>query len=87
MSIQNPKTLAEWEAHIQTLDGEALRSKAVAANNARFVRSLGEEGYTGPEIETIFTLIALRFVETGQRMPESGYFELAKLAEGPGKKG
>jgi hypothetical protein len=86
MSIQNPKTLAEWEAHIQTLEGEALRSKTVAANNARFVRSLGEEGYTGPEIEKIFAYLAKRFVETGQRLPASGYFELSKLVEGSGEK-
>ncbi len=87
MSIQHPKTLAEWEAHIRTLEGDALRSKAIAANTARFVRSLGEEGYTGPQIEAIFGFIAKRFVETGQRMPESGYFELSKLVEGTEKAG
>lgn len=80
MSKRRPRTLEEWRRYIAQLEGEPLRSKAIAANTARFVQELSREGYSGEEIRGIFTLLAQRFSETGQAPPTAGFFDLAALS-------
>jgi hypothetical protein len=77
--LDHPKTLEDWKAYAATLEGEALRDKAIAANSAPFVRLLKEEGYAAEEIHSILIYIARRFFETGQRPPGGGLYDLFEL--------
>jgi hypothetical protein len=81
MSVRHPRTIDEWRLHIAELEGEDLRSKALAANTARFVQALSREGWSGDDIRTIFVLLAKRFVDTSQAAPSAGFFDLAALGK------
>lgn len=65
----NPKTLEEWASYIASLSGEALWSKAVAANTLLFVQSLQEEGAAPQEIIDILLLFGLQLERDGQAVP------------------
>lgn len=73
---RNAKTLEEWSDYLQTLSGAKLRSKAIAANSARFVKLLEEEGYVAEEIEQIVRLFSDRFLALGEEPPGGGLFDL-----------
>jgi hypothetical protein len=75
-------TLKEWERYISTLSGEALRSKAIAANSYRFVQILLSEGLSSEEINTIFQMFANQFLKTEQTPPSDGYVNYQILAFG-----
>ena len=77
--MSHPTTLVEWKQYISTLSGEALRSKAVAANSYRFVQTLQGEGYSASEINGIFKMLASQFVRTGQMPPTGGYLDFQEL--------
>ena len=79
MNVENPKSLKEWKAYAEALEGESLRDKAVAANSVEFLQMLQEEGYGPQEIHSIFVFIARRFAETGQRPPGDGLYDLFSL--------
>ena len=81
MSTEHPRTLEEWQAHIEALTDEELWNKAKSANRASFVTKLLQEGYTGEEVESIFQMLAQAFLRIGQTPPASGYFSLSRLAE------
>ena len=70
------KTLEEWQAYLQTLEGADLREKTLMANQPAFIQELQGEGYSAAEIHTIFKWLRERFVQTGQLPPSGGYFEL-----------
>jgi hypothetical protein len=65
----NPKTPAEWAAYISGLDGEALWSKAIAANTHAFVQNLQEEGTPSAEIVDVLLLFGLQLEMDGQALP------------------
>jgi hypothetical protein len=65
----NPVTLEEWAAYIDTLDGDSLRSKAMAANSLEFVRNLEDEGTAPRTTMKILRLFAARFKAVGQEPP------------------
>lgn len=77
-----PTTLPEWKKYISSLRGEALRSKAIAANSLRFVQTLQGEGYSPDDIYAIHVLFAKQFLRTGQEPPSNGYVNYQKLARG-----
>jgi len=84
MSIEHPDNLAEWQDHIAGLEGEALRSKAIAANSYRFVQTLQTDGFTAQAIGEILRMIARQFVATGQEPVQDGYVDYkALIAEDP----
>lgn len=83
MSAKHPKTLAEWRAYTAALSDEALHQEAAAANSARFVRSLQEEGYSAEEIHGIFIIYAHRFKEQGLRPPSDGLYDYFELMQAP----
>ena len=66
----NPSTVEEWATYIKTLDGRGLWSKAIAANSVEFVQTLQAELLGPTEIEEIFLLFALQFVEVDMAPPE-----------------
>ena len=72
-------TAKEWRDYFQTLDGEALREKAIAANTASFVQSLQQEKLSAQEIHQVFIALAKRFKDTGQRPPSDGFYNLDTL--------
>jgi len=67
-----PKTIEEWQEYVSSLSGEALRSKARAANSWAFVQMLQDEGMTPEGISEIFRLFAAQFLKTGQMPPSDG---------------
>ena len=75
----HPKTLPEWRAYFDTLSGEVLREKAIAANTPAFIHTLKEEGYPAPEIHSILIALARRFDADGQRPPGEGLYDLDVL--------
>jgi hypothetical protein len=81
VSVEEPKTLAEWKQHLDGLSGLELRDKAQAANSIVFVEALEAEGYTPDEIETVFILIAKRLVASGQVPPFDGLYDYTELAK------
>ncbi len=83
MSVEHPESVEEWRAHFRTLEGTSLREKAIAANTVAFVRLLKEEGYAAREIHMIFTHLARRFVELGERTPGEGLYDLDVVAKDP----
>jgi hypothetical protein len=77
----NPTTLDEWAAYVNTLSGDELRSKAMAANSIAFMRGLEEEGIAPKNVMSILRLFAQRFVATGQEMPSRYDGALADLGQ------
>ena len=73
-------TIQEWIDYIQSLDGEELLSKAIAANSIRFVQQLQDKGMDAEEIDRIFVEFANQFSRTGQAPPRSGFVDYAGLA-------
>lgn len=63
------------------VSGPALRRKAIAANNVRFVESLLEDGLTPQEVEKTFVMIAQRLAEDGQRPPKIGLYDYTKMQD------
>ena len=64
-----PHTVEEWLAYINTLKGNALRSKAIAANSLAFVRGLKSEGLTSEDVTSILVGFAKRLEADGQSLP------------------
>lgn len=79
MSLEEPKTLDEWQEHIGGLSGMVLRNKVIAANTYMFVQTLQGEGYGPDDITAIFRMMAAQFVKTGQEPPSTGYLDLAQI--------
>ena len=77
----NPQTLPEWEAYIQQLAGDPLRSKAINANSQAFTDMLLEEGFLMAEVKTILTYFVRQLVATGQALPGKGAFDLYEIAQ------
>jgi len=65
----NPVTIPEWAKYIDTLIGNDLRSKAMAANSLAFMRGLESEGIAPLQVMEILKLFARRFAATGQELP------------------
>ena len=86
MSREEPKTLSEWRAYVDALDGDQLIEQARSANSASFVRQLQEEGSSASDVHAVLILFAQRIKATGLRPPDGfyDYFELMKqqLPEG-----
>ncbi|MBK7864540.1 MAG: hypothetical protein IPJ65_39260 [Archangiaceae bacterium] len=80
MSVEEPKDVAEWKAHLDGLSGLELRDKAQAANSMQFVELLQEDGFSADDIEAIFVLIAKRLVANGQVPPFDGLYDYSELA-------
>ena len=81
--MENPTTLPEWKQYIRSLSGPSLLSKALAANQVGFVRSLEADGLTPAEIATVFRGFAVRLVEDDQAVPsrvEGSYVDYGALA-------
>lgn len=81
MSTARPETLQDWAAYVATLDGERLVSKARAANTVAFTRTLGDEGLTPDEIETVLGLFARQAARRGVRIGDAGLFDFDALAK------
>lgn len=79
--MSKPMNLREWQSYIDRLAGEALWSKAVAANTERFIQTLRDEGFQMAEIEGIMTAFANQFAITGQSPPRTGAYRLSDLAD------
>lgn len=55
-----PTNILEWEAYIMTLPEDVVLSKAKAANQVAFVRSLLEDGLTPSDVTHVFKTFANR---------------------------
>ena len=65
----HPNTLPEWKAYINTLSGQPLRSKALAANSLAFIRGLEAEGMSAEDITDILKAFAFRLEADDQVLP------------------
>lgn len=84
MSIEYPENLDEWRDHIAGLEGEPLRSKAIAASSFKFVQLLQGDGFSAPDIGEVLQMIARQFVATGQEPTSGGYVDYrALIAQDP----
>lgn len=81
MSLRRPRTLPEWAGYIATLSGEALSSKARAANSIDFAARLQDEGLSPDEVETLYVLLAKQMKRAGVRLTDDGLYSYARLAE------
>ncbi len=75
-----PRTLSQWRAYIDGLEGDALQEAASAANDISFVVVLEAEGYAPAQIHAIVHTFAVRFLTLGVRPPAGGLYDLAALA-------
>lgn len=80
MNNERPQTLDQWRSYIGTLSGEALRSKAIAANSLRFARMLLNEGFSASDVTEIYRMFARQFVATGQEPTGGDYIDYRSLA-------
>mgnify|MGYP001575500518 CR=1 FL=1 len=71
--------LAEWKQYTDSLMGADLRSKAIAANTQGFADTLLGEGVPMRDIQTVLLFFARRLAADGQKLPENGAFDFAKL--------
>ncbi len=76
-----PQSMKEWAAHIAELTGDALCSKARAANNIDFVEARIDEGYTPDEVETLFVLMAKQLRRTDNMLPDAGLYSYERMAD------
>lgn len=74
-----PRTPAEWEAHVASLSGEALHDKVQSANTIAFVLALKERGLSAAEIRGVFELFVRRLVACRELPPAGGYYDLQKM--------
>jgi len=82
---ENPAMTVEgFTSEIEGLEGSNLRSVAAAFNRQRFIDSLLEDGFSIDDVHEIFVAFAQRFVQTGQRPPETGAVNLLRLAREEG---
>lgn len=82
---ENPAmTVEAFVAELDSVDPSTLRSKAAAFNRQRFIDSLLEDGFSIDDIHEIFVAFARRFVQTGQRPPETGAVNMLRLAREEG---
>jgi hypothetical protein len=81
MSKTKPKSMNEWAAHIAELTGEALCSKARAANNIDFVEARIDEGYSPDEVEALFVLLAKQLRRTDNMLPDAGLYSYSRMAD------
>jgi hypothetical protein len=79
-SPSSPRTLAQWRAYIDGLEGDALVDAASAANGIGFVEVLEGEGYAPDQIHAVLYAFAARFVALGRRPPGGGLYDFAALA-------
>jgi len=77
----NPKTLQEWEIYVRQLAGQALWSKAIAANTQRFVDSLLGDGLTMAEARHVILFFVRQLAHTGMKVPDEGVFDMVGMAE------
>lgn len=78
----NPSNLTEWLAYIETLSGPDLLSKALAANQVAFVRSLEGDGLPPQDIAAVFKGFATRLLADEQALParvSGGYVDYGSL--------
>lgn len=75
----HPGNVAEWRAYANKLAGEELRRQAIAMNSTDFVRQLIDEGVEPEDVHRILAAVAQRFVDTGQRVPGDGLYDLDEL--------
>ena len=74
------RTLPEWAAYISALAGDALRSKAIAANSQQFADVLRATGIEIDMLRAILLLFCRQFLATGQKIPDGGIYELRQMA-------
>ena len=74
-------TVEEFTSEINRLEGERLRSSAIAFNTQRFVDTLLEDGFVISDVKRIFVAYARRFAATGQRAPDEGAVNLNRIAK------
>jgi hypothetical protein len=80
VAVTTPRTLSQWRAYIDGLEGDALQDAASAANDISFVQVLEAEGYAPAQIHAIVHAFATRFLTRGVRPPGGGLYDLAALA-------
>jgi hypothetical protein len=78
-----PRTLSEWRAHVDALEGSALLDEAEAANAIAFVEVLEGEGYAPAQIHAVLHAFARRCAVLGVRPPGGGLYDFAALARRP----
>lgn len=74
-----PKTVAEWEAHVAELNGEELYERVKGANSISFVNELRARGLNAKDVRAVFELFVRRLVELRELPPAGGYFDLRKM--------
>jgi hypothetical protein len=79
MSKHQPRTLLEWQEHIQSLNESELWEKAQVANRSHVVQIFLKEGYSGDDVEHIFQIFAQAFAKFEQTPPHGGYFDLPRM--------
>lgn len=70
-----------FEQEIAALESTELWSKASAANDIRFVRSLREDGFEPEEITRVFLALIRRFARLDLRPPEGGLYDLVQMSD------
>ena len=75
-----PGNLPDWETYIKRLAGPALWSKVVAANTQKFVDTLLADKFSMQGVQTIMVYFARQLIQTGQKIPAGGAFDLMDIA-------
>lgn len=74
------QTIEEWEAYIQQLAGQTLRSKGINANTIMFTQSMAKQGFTTDDVSQILLFFVRQFIATGQQIPTGGLYDLRGMA-------
>lgn len=82
-SGSSPRTLTEWRAYVDALDGKDLVEAAENANGIAFVEVLEAEGYAPAQIHAVLHMFARRFAKVGLRPPHGGLYDFEALGKRP----
>jgi hypothetical protein len=77
--VNEPRTVAEWEAYVAALDGEELYEQVKGANSITFVNEIKSRGLNAKEIRAVFESFVRRLVACRELPPAGGYFDLRKI--------
>jgi len=82
MSSERPETIQEWEAYVDSLAGDTLRSQTAAVNSMAFMRTMKDEGHDAAHCQEILMVFIRQCRATGAGLPSTGMWDLSRLAAG-----
>ena len=82
MNSERPETIQEWEAYVDSLAGDTLRSQTAAVNSMAFMRTMKDEGHNADHCQEILMLFVRQCRMTSTGLPRNGMWDLSRLAIG-----